>query len=234
MTGLTAHLRGHVLQFDAPAAPIYSPRMGARLLASAMLLEIVRLGVVSTLGSAVPLWLFMPLLLALAVAAVPLAGMTFQQIGFRPWHEWTTTERSYFVQVIVIANVVFPLMLGSALRTRFGETGTAATIGGVFLSYLAYGFYQEIVYRGMVQSQLVRRHGAAAGILGANVLYTFGPLHHYYWTTYESQALPMFAAAFGMGLLFGVLYRRSGNLWIVAVMHAIGNAYMVTSLSTVR
>jgi membrane protease YdiL (CAAX protease family) len=232
MTGLNAHLRGHLLQFDAPAEPDYSPHIGARLLASAMVLEIARLAVISTLGSAVPLWLFMPLLLALAVAAVPLTGMTFTQIGFRRWREWSPTEHSYFLQVIVIANLVFPFVLGPALRNRFGAIGTAATIGGVFLPYLAYGFYQEIVYRGMVQSQLVRRHGPAAGILGANVLYTFGPLHHYYWTTYQSQALPMFAAVFAIGLLFGVLYRRSGNLWIVAVMHAIGNAYMATSLST--
>lgn len=35
---------------------------------------------------------------------------------------------------------------------------------------------------------------------------------------------------FAMGLLFAWIYRRSGNLWLPAVLHAIGNAYMVTSL----
>jgi membrane protease YdiL (CAAX protease family) len=30
------------------------------------------------------------------------------------------------------------------------------------------------------------------------------------------------------------LYRRSGNLWIVAVMHAIGNAYIVWSVGPLR
>jgi membrane protease YdiL (CAAX protease family) len=199
-----------------------------------MLLEIGRVAFVSTIGPAIPLLLFMPLLLALGVAAVPLTGMTFSQIGFRPWGEWTPTERSYFLQVIVIANVVFPLVLGTALLNRFAAAGIAATLWTVFLPYLAYGFYQEIVYRGMVQSQLARRHGAAAGILGANVLYTFGPLHHYYWANYPSQAVAMFAAVFAVGLLFGLLYLRSGNLWIVGVMHALGNAYMVTGLSTAR
>ena len=33
---------------------------------------------------------------------------------------------------------------------------------------------------------------------------------------------------------FGVLFRRSGNLWIVAVIHGIGNAYIVGSLSSAR
>ena len=40
----------------------------------------------------------------------------------------------------------------------------------------------------------------------------------------------MFAAIFAIGLLFGTVYRLSGNLWIVAVMHAIGNAFMVTAM----
>jgi membrane protease YdiL (CAAX protease family) len=40
----------------------------------------------------------------------------------------------------------------------------------------------------------------------------------------------MFAAIFLIGLFFGVLYRRSGNLWIVGVLHAIGNAYIVWSV----
>ena len=39
---------------------------------------------------------------------------------------------------------------------------------------------------------------------------------------------------FAIGLFFGVLFRRSGNLWMVAVIHGIGNAYIITSLSSVR
>jgi hypothetical protein len=41
----------------------------------------------------------------------------------------------------------------------------------------------------------------------------------------------MFAAVFAIGRRFGILYRRSGNLRIIGVMHAIGNADVVTSLS---
>ena len=45
--------------------------------------------------------------------------------------------------------------------------------------------------------------------------------------------MPIFAAIFAIGLFFGVLYKRSGNLWIVAVFHAIGNAYIVLGVGTV-
>jgi membrane protease YdiL (CAAX protease family) len=83
----------------------------------------------------------------------------------------------------------------------------------------------------MLQSELVRRWGALAGILVANVLYTFGPLHWNYWSPVN---LPMFAAIFAIGLFFGTLFHRSGNLWIVAIMHGIGNAYIVGSLGATR
>lgn len=41
-------------------------------------------------------------------------------------------------------------------------------------------------------------------------------------------------AIFAIGLFFGILFHRSGNLWIVAILHGIGNAYIVTSLGSAR
>ena len=83
----------------------------------------------------------------------------------------------------------------------------------------------------MLQSELVRRWGAFIGILASNILYTFGPLHWYYFSPLN---LSMFASIFAIGLFFGVLFRRSGNLWIVAIIHGIGNAYIVGSLQPTR
>jgi membrane protease YdiL (CAAX protease family) len=49
----------------------------------------------------------------------------------------------------------------------------------VFLPYLLWGFYQEVMYRGILQTELVRRWGPLWGILVSNSLFTFGPLHFY-------------------------------------------------------
>jgi membrane protease YdiL (CAAX protease family) len=68
------------------------------------------------------------------------------------------------------------------------------------------------------------------GILAANMLYAFGPLHSNYFASRASLAGPMFASIFLMGLFFAVLYRRSGNLWLVTCFHAIGNAAIVWRL----
>ena len=232
---LSPHLRGHLFLFDRVPGPAHGDAVGARLLLTAVFLEGVRLAALRWLRPAIPLWALLPLLIALALLAVRLGtGLTLSQIGLRPWREWTTTERSYFLQVIVIANVVFPVVLAAPLRDRLARPDAAWTLWSLFVPYLLFGFYQELVYRGMLQLELTRRWGAFAGIVVANALYTFGPLHSHYFASRASLAVPMFAAIFAIGLVFGVLFRRSGNLWIVAIMHAIGNSYIVGSLEAGR
>ena len=231
--GIGTHLRGHVFLFDGARRPAISAQAAARLLQAAAVLEGLRIAVTRWLPPSVPLWLWLPALLLLAVLAMPFfVGLPLSEIGLRPWREWTATEKSYFLQVLVLANVVFPLVLAGPIRNRLALPGVAWSLGNVFVPYLFFGFYQEVVYRGMVQSALVRRWGASAGILVANLLYTFGPLHLSTFRAPASTAIPMFAGIFAIGLLFGIIYRRSGNLWIVAVFHAIGNAYILWSVGS--
>jgi membrane protease YdiL (CAAX protease family) len=225
---LATHLRGHILRFDPRRLEI-TPRAGVRLLAVAVVLEFARLAVVHVLHDRVPLWVLMAAWLALALWTVPgIAKIRLPEIGLRPWREWTATEKSYCVQVVVIANVVFSALLVQRVASREVPAGVEPILTGVFVPYLFFGFYQELVYRGMLQLELVRRTNAFVGIAAANVLYTFGPLHWNYFAARASFAVPMFAAIFAIGLFFGVLYRRSGNLWLPAIFHAIGNAYIVS------
>lgn len=200
-TRLSPHVRGHLLLFDHRPVAAYSDAIGARLLLTAVLLEVLRLVARSWLHAPIPLWLLLPLLLALALLSVRWTRLTFSQIGLRRWREWTVTDRSYFVQVIIIANVVVPVVLATPLRDRVAQPDFAWTLWSVFMPYLFFGFYQELVYRGMIQLELVRRFGAVAGILAANGLYTFGPLHFYYFSSRGSLAVPMFVSIFAIGLL---------------------------------
>ena len=120
-------------------------------------------------------------------------------------------------------------MLAGRLRAIAAQPSVLSIVGSAFVPYLFYGFYQEVVYRGILQSELVRRWGALAGILVSNLLFTFGPLHWHYLSSPASRAVPLYAATFAIGLFFGLLFWRSGNLWMVAVSHGIGNAYIVGS-----
>ena len=230
--GFLVHLRGHVLLFDQRSAPAYDGSAGMLLLGIAIVMEILRLAAVKGLHPAVPLFILIPFFLICALLLVRfVAGLRLRQIGLYPWRAWTPVERSYFIQLLVLANVVFPFVFANRLRLILAQPAAHSIIWNGFVPYLFFGFYQEVVYRGMVQSELVRRWGAFIGILTANVLYTFGPLHWNYFSARSSFAVPMFAAIFAIGLFFGVLFRRSGNLWIVAVIHGIGNAYIVGCLS---
>lgn len=219
----TRHLRGHLLQFDRHPEPNLSPRAGLLLLLAAVSVELLRLIAVKGFGPGVPLWLLLPALLVVALLAAPvIAQVRWPQLGLRAWRDWTVTEKLNCVHVLVMAVTFFLLLLTSS-------KGLPSSLGTVFLPYLCYGFYQELVYRGMLQTALVRRGGALIGILVANALYTFGPLHWNHYFTPVARAVPMFASIFAIGLFFGVLYRRSGNLWLVAIFHGIGNACIIWS-----
>ena len=233
--GVSLHARGHLLLFDKRSAFHWNAETGARLLFIVVGVEASRIVAVEWLHPMLPLLLIILLLLAGTLGLVrSAAGLRLSQIGLYPWSEWSPVEKSYFVQLLVIANVVFPLVFAHRLRLIVAQPSIVATVWSVFVPYLFFGFYQEVVYRGILQSELVRRWGALIGILSANALYTFGPLHWYYFAARGSLAVPMFASIFAIGLFFGVLFWRSGNLWIVAVIHGIGNAYIVASLSAAR
>ncbi|PYK28953.1 MAG: hypothetical protein DME57_11600 [Verrucomicrobia bacterium] len=229
---LLVHLRGHVLLFDQKPASQHDLPAGTRLLVIFVVLEALRLGVFRLFYPLLPLLILVPLFLGCALLSVRfVAGLRLSKIGLNPWRKWTATEKSYFVQLLIIANVVFPVVFAPRLATILTQPSAPRVLANVFVPYFFFGFYQEVVYRGILQSELVRRWGAVIGILAANVLYTFGPLH---WHYFSPLAIPMLASIFAIGLFFGVLFRRSGNLWIVAVIHGIGNAYIVGSLGSTQ
>jgi CAAX protease family protein len=156
------------------------------------------------------------------------AGVSLSQIGLRRWREWNSIEKSYFVQTFVIANVVFSILFIDRLRAIVAEPSLWGRVGLVLVTSFLWGFYQEIVYRGILQTELVRRIGTRRGILVANVLFTFGPLHFYHF--YQPSPAPMFAGIFATGLFFAVLFLRSGNLWMVGIFHGLGESYILGML----
>jgi membrane protease YdiL (CAAX protease family) len=213
---------------------MHDPSAGLRLLFIVFLLEAVigpRLWLFTLLGLTLPpSWLRVALLMVAALMLVRLfAGLSLSQIGLCRWRDWRSTEKSYFVQTFFIANLVFGILYMDRLRAIVAEPSMWARVGPVLATSLVWGFYQEVVYRGILQTELVRRIGALRGILVANVLFTFGPLHFYHFDQ-PSSALPMFAGIFAIGLFFAMLFQRSGNLWIVGIFHGLGDSYILGTL----
>ena len=224
---------GHVFLFDRPIEPpAYANAKGLRLLVLAVFLEAFRIAT-NVAGSAVPSFRFWaPLAVFFAFVCLRRLGFSGRQMGLRPWREWNATEKSYFIQTLILTNVVFPAVFATQLSRAFSQS-TAPVLVGTFVAYLFLGFFQELLYRGMLQMEFTRRWGAFAGILVSNLVYTF--VQHYdYFGSAASLAVPMFAGVFAIGLLFAMVFWRSGNLWMVGVMHAFGNAYIVTAFGGIR
>jgi membrane protease YdiL (CAAX protease family) len=226
---LSPPLRGHLLLFDRRSSLTPESTPVARLLLIYLLLEVVlgpRLSILRWLHlPALPSWIRVPALLVLALSLLRfVARLEPAQIGLYGWRTWSATERSYFIQTLILGNGVFMFIMAQRLRAIGSEPSLWGAACLVTLTSLAWGVYQELGYRGILQTALVSRLGPVAGILLANTVFTFGPLHFYHSAT--ASAVPMFAGIFTIGLFFSVLFWRSGNLWLVGLLHGLGDAYM--------
>ena len=225
-------LRGHILGFARRDAPAYSSTTGFRLLVIFVTLELVvgpRMHILTWLGLTPPVWLRVVLLLATSVLAVRLwAKVGFSDIGFLPWRKWTTTEKLYFAQVVIIANAIFFSLYFPQLGVLRERVGVWPAVAAIAVVEFLWGFYQEFNYRGILQTELTRRFGGVWGPLAANIVFTLGPLHFYHFastTPWPSTAI-ILAATFCIGLFFALIFHRTRNIWLVGVFHGIGNAYM--------
>ena len=235
---LGPHWKGHFLLFEEkPPAP-YAASAGLRLLLIFILFEGVigpRLSLLTWLDLRVPPpWLHILILLVPVLVLIRhFARLRLADLGLYSWASWGPMEKSYFVQVFVLANLVFAGLFAKRLGHVFTESSLWAVLVA-FTVHVLWGFYQELLYRGILQTELVRRWGVTAGILASNLVFTFGPLHFYHFSSAPSRAAGMFAGIFAIGLFFGLLFRRSGNLWIVGIFHGLGNGYIAGLAMLVR
>ncbi|MEX0645042.1 MAG: CPBP family intramembrane glutamic endopeptidase [Parvularculaceae bacterium] len=157
------------------------------------------------------------------VIAQTCVGKHWGHLGLRPISEWTRREVLYAAQVLPIASIVFFLIFRPLIDQLIDRNGAIGFLAFNLLYGLIWGFYQEFAYRGLLQNALSSWMGPVAGVLLANLVFTFGPLHaSLYAGAMEdpSQAL-VFLPIFAVGLLFGIVYQRSGNLWLPAIFHGL-------------
>jgi membrane protease YdiL (CAAX protease family) len=226
---LADSVRAHALRFVTPLAPAYGDAVGIRVLLAFVAVAIglfyaLRLAAdAAGLGGqpAANLGFVLALLAAFVVAQRVFVSAPMADVGLRRWADWTRLERLYFFQVVPLAAVVFAIVFRHRLLGLLERHGLAGFLLFSVLTGLAWGMVQELFYRGWLQTELTRRFGAATGLLAANAVFTLGPLHFDHLFAPEGVRWGVLAAVFGIGLFFGIVYRRSGNLWIPAVLHGL-------------
>lgn len=166
--------------------------------------------------------------LALFAAWRAVAGRGLEALGLRALRQWPVSQRRMLVRGLAVAGLGFSLSFPDRLPVLFTNDRMAATVVWVLLPMLAWGFFQETLFRGMLQPMMTRRWGPAAGILASNSLFTFGPIHfHHVPRLLEGpEHAVTLAFVFAAGLLFAYFYHRHGNLWLVGLFHGIGNCFL--------
>lgn len=226
---LAESMRAHTLRFEARLAPTYDDAVGIRMLVAFL---VVAVGVFFALRylavaagirgfPAANLAFVVALLAAFVVAQRALVRAPMTTVGLRRFADWTRRERLYFFQVVPLAVVVFAIVFRNHFQELMAKHGLAGFVWFSVVTGVLWGIVQEFLYRGWLQTELTRRFGAVAGLLLANVVFTFGPLHLNYLLAPDGVRWVPLVAIFGIGLFFGLVYYRSGNLWIPAVLHGL-------------
>jgi len=224
-------LRGHVLMFDRREGPSYAAWQGLALLAIVLVLELMlgpRMSGLALVGvESPPADIRNGLLVVLALAlAFLVAQMRPRDIGIVG--KWHADEALYLAQALVIGAVIFVALFGQRLGLIGGGTEARLLAASLIGANLLWGLYQEIIYRGMLQTELSRRFGGIAGALIANLAFTFGPLHFNHLQRAGEDPTGtaiMMAAIFGIGLVFSIIFARTRNVLLVGVLHGIGNVF---------
>lgn len=226
---LVDSLCAHALKFERSLAPKYEDAIGLRMLLAFLMVGIglfFALHLISDVagvrGSPASNMAFVVALTgAFFLAQRAFVGLPIAGVGLRRFADWTPRERLYLFQVVPMAIVVFAVVFSDHLLALLHLHGFAGFVLFSVLTGLCWGMVQEFLYRGWLQTELTRRFGATAGLLAANTAFTCGPLHLNYLVDSTGVHWGGLAAVFGIGLFFGILYLRSGNLWIPAILHGL-------------
>lgn len=217
-----------VLYFNKKVKPVYHPDQGRDMLIIAIVFEVVRVAITFYKNN-----LGYKDILSTGITAVVLLGLVFlvtkfqqiklKDIGLRKLSTWNLYEIVYLLVMIPVGFFIFYFFTKDKFTESLNDNG-AGMMAVTFIFYLCWGFYQEWIYRGFIQTELTRRYNATTAIILANIIFTVGPLHFY--QLYQGNYM-IIAATFAIGLVFGILYHRSYNLWIVGILHGIGNWFLV-------
>lgn len=228
-SAITDSIAAHALRFDKPLAPAYGDDAGLRMAVAFLVVGIAMpfaprfafeaMGVRG--WRAANLAFVVAWLAAFVLAHRGLARVPWAAVGLRRFADWTRRERLYFFQVVPLAAVAFAVVFRAHLQALLERHGLPGFLLLSVAGGLAWGIAQELVYRGWLQTELTRRFGAVAGLLAANLVFTFGPLHLDHFAGPDGVRWAGLAAVFAIGLFFGIVYARSGNVWIPAVMHGL-------------
>ena len=172
------------------------------------------------------------LLIAIPVAIVFL-------FGFRGAFQRKNFFRGVFcgLPYIVWYSVTLALLLAKTLGNSEATLQPWYLILYSLFSILGVGIREECIYRATVQNIVAKKYANSVkgiwitAIVGA---FIFGIMHagNFFTTTTSPSSIVMqIISAMFIGLVFGAIYLRSGNLWAVILIHTLIDAASLVPFS---
>jgi membrane protease YdiL (CAAX protease family) len=168
-------------------------------------------------------FLFSPLSALLVLAWVQASETPWADIGFVRPKSWPRTVAIGIVFgalfKLVMKAVVMPLLGAPAVNAPYHYlAGNTAALPVILLAVIVVaGFGEETVYRGFLFERLGKLLGTSTRAKIAIVLITTALFASGHW---RDQGLPGVEQAVFTGLVFGGIYARWGQLFMLMVAHA--------------
>lgn len=158
-----------------------------------------------------------------------------RSVGFKVWESlkafnWSWVGKGYLLclATVMTVNIAISTASGSSPQSENPVLGLfldapAWKVGMLGLLVVVVGpFFEELMFRGWLVGQLSPKWGEKTAIILSAAL--FAAIH---------GDLPGLPALFGLGLVFGWVYRRSGSLLASIIVHGMWNATTFSLLISV-
>jgi uncharacterized protein len=162
------------------------------------------------------------LIIILCTSAITIGKIKLSQIGIDVWKKWNSTNKIVFFIITPIIIIIFSYVFIARVELFLSHSELYKIGILILFREFLYGFYQELLYRGILQTEFIKRWGFWIGTIISNLVFTFGPEHFHF---YKANTIG-FVFMFCLGLLFSIIFYRSKNLVSVGIWHGIGNVFI--------
>ncbi|MUV56458.1 CPBP family intramembrane glutamic endopeptidase [Halogeometricum sp. CBA1124] len=131
---------------------------------------------------------------------------------------------------VVGATVAYVQTGSVALDPLWSTAGVGAVLGLLVAQLFGNALFEEVLYRAVLLDQLVlklrhRRRGFLLALVGSQAVFSLLHVPNRLYQGFPLDALLVsLGMLFLMGLLFALVYHRTGNLLVAVGVHAVGNA----------
>jgi membrane protease YdiL (CAAX protease family) len=181
------------------------------------------IGILAILVIAAGNFLFLPLSALLVLAWARLSETPWREIGYVRPKSWVAT-----IAIGIVFGVAFKLLMKAVVMPLLGADpinqayhylvgNTAALPWILYAVTIGAGFGEETVFRGYMFERLGKLFGAGAWVTPLIVVLSaawFGLIH------YPVQGIAGVQQATIFGLVFGIIFALTGQIWMLMIAHA--------------